>query len=201
MAVALGRRRPAGQPAGRGWLAVFLSLLRVGSTAFGGGSATILALRQLVLRRGWLTEQEFVDTVVLSRMTPGIAILAQVLLIGKRVCGIRGAIAALVGLMLPAVTITIGLARLYGLVSGSPVAAAPLRGVAGMAAGFAIALVLHLLRDTLARDRRFRGPLTFAVYLGAALLIGNPLVVLLAAIAAGAAVPALFDTRTPDDES
>lgn len=180
---------------------MFLELLRVGLTAFGGGSATILALRQMVLRRGWMTEQEFLDTIVLSRMTPGIAILAQVLLIGRRVCGISGAAAAVAGLMLPAVTITIGLARLYDLLSGSPVAAAPLRAIAGVAAGFAIALVLHLLRTTLARDRRIRGPLVFAGYLGAAVLVGNPVIVLLAAIAAGAALPALFDVGEPGDGS
>jgi chromate transport protein ChrA len=52
-------------------------MLKIGATAFGGGSATTVAMRRSALRRGWLTEDDFLDTVVLSRLTPGITILAQ----------------------------------------------------------------------------------------------------------------------------
>jgi chromate transporter len=180
---------------------------RIGATSFGGGSATIVAMRQLCLKRGWLTEDEFLDTVVLSRLTPGITILAQAILIGRAVAGVRGLVAALAGMMLPAVVITVVLAGVYTEVAQVPSAATPLRAVAGMAAGFAVALALQLLRDTLARSHRVRGPLMFVVYLGFALLVRNPVVVLVTAIVAGVAFPALFrgtgahkaDTEEPED--
>jgi chromate transporter len=188
------------------WPAVLFGFARIGATSFGGGSATVVAMRQLSLRRGWLTEDEFLDTVVLSRLTPGITILAQAILIGRSVAGLRGLFAALVGLMLPAVVITVTLAGVYDEVSKLPSAATPLRAVAGMAAGFALALAVQLLRDTLARSHRIRGPLMFAVYLGLALLINNPLVMLVIAIVAGVAFPAVFRGRgdgkaEPKDES
>src|SRR5215469_18312517 len=175
------------------WPAVFLGFARIGATSFGGGSATIVAMRQFSLKRGWLTEDEFLDTVVLSRLTPGITILGQAILIGRAVAGIRGLVAALLGLMLPAVVITVALATVYDEVSKLSGAATPLRAVAGMAAGFAIALALQLLRDTMVRMDRLRGPLMFAVYLGFALLIGNPILVLVAAIVLGVVFPALFE--------
>lgn len=175
------------------WPAVLLGFARIGATSFGGGSATVVAMRQLSLNRGWLTEDEFLDTVVLSRLTPGITILAQAILIGRAVAGIRGLIAALLGMMLPAVVITVALAAGYDALSTLPGAATPLRAVAGMAAGFAVALALQLLRDTMIRMDRLRGPLMFALYLGFALLIGNPLLVLIAAIILGILCPALFE--------
>jgi chromate transporter len=193
------RRRKVNEDAGRGGLAVFGCFVRIGATAFGGGSATIVAMRQAVTSRGWLSEQQFLDTVVLSRLTPGITILAQVLLIGKQVCGVRGMLAAALGMLAPSVTITLGLAELYDAVSGSAVAATPLRCVAGVAAGFALALAVALLRDTLKRSPVIRGPLTFAGFLALAVVVANPLLVLLAAIAAGVAVPAIFDTRMPSE--
>src|ERR1700759_783177 len=102
---------PDGQSrADRPWLAGFLGFARIGATSFGGGSATIVAMPQLSLNRGWLTEEEFPDTVVLSRLTPGITILAQAILIGRAVAGVRGLVAALLGMMLPAVVITVALA-------------------------------------------------------------------------------------------
>jgi len=193
------RRRKVNQDAGRGGLAVFSCFVRIGATAFGGGSATIVAMRQAVTSRGWLTEQQFLDTVVLSRLTPGITILAQVLLIGRQVCGVRGMLAAALGMLAPSVAITLGLAELYDAVSGSALATTPLRCVAGVAAGFAVALAVALLRDTLKRSPMIRGPLTFVAFLALALVVANPLLVLLAAIAAGVAVPAIFDTRKPSE--
>jgi chromate transporter len=201
MAGRLAGRRPALRLPGGGWFPVFLGFLKIGATSFGGGSATIVAMRQLALKRGWLTEQEFLDTVVLSRLTPGITILAQVLLIGKKVCGIRGMVAAVVGLMLPAISITIGLAQVYNVVSGSPSAATPLRCVAGVAAGFAVALALQLLRDTLRRSHLLLGPVMVLGYVGLTLLVNNPLIILVTAIAAGAALPSLFRSRAGADES
>jgi chromate transporter len=187
-------------PAGNRWSAVFGGFVRIGATAFGGGSATTVAIRDLVLRRQWLTEEEFLDTMVLSRLTPGISILAQAILIGRKVAGIAGQVAAVAGLMLPAVAITLVLAGVYHEVSTLPSAATPLRAVAGMAAGFAIALAVQLLRDTLKRTHQVRGPLLFAVYLGLAFLIDNPLVLLLIAIAAGVALPDVFRGRGDDRE-
>jgi chromate transporter len=178
---------------------VLLAFARIGATSFGGGSATTVAMREMVLRRGWLNEDEFLDTMVLSRLTPGITILAQALLIGRAVAGIRGLVAALAGLMLPSVVITITLAEVYHEVSGLPGAATPLRAVAGMAAGFAVALAVQLLRDTLKRTHVLRGPILFAVYLGLAFLIDNPLIMLVIAIGAGIAFPAVFSGGESDE--
>jgi chromate transporter len=200
-----GRSEPAEtalRDPGHGWLSVFVGFLVIGATSFGGGSATTVAMRQLALRRRWMTEDEFLDTVVLSRLTPGITILAQVLLIGKKVCGLRGMVAGAVGLMLPAITITIALARLYDAVSGSARAATPLRCVAGVAAGFAVALAWQLLRDTLARNHVWRGPLIFLSYLLLTFVIPNPVILLVVALVLGASVPRLFTARSEaEDES
>jgi chromate transporter len=179
---------------------VLWAFARIGATSFGGGSATTVAMREMALRRGWLNEDEFLDTMVLSRLTPGITILAQALLIGRTVAGIRGLVAALVGLMAPAVVITVTLAEVYHAVSGLPGAATPLRAVAGMAAGFAVALAVQLLRDTLKRTHVLRGPILFAVYLGLAFLVDNPLITLAIAITAGIAFPTLFAGPDKDDE-
>jgi hypothetical protein len=73
----LDRREPEAKPPDRSWYLVGWEMLKIGATAFGGGSATTVAMRRSALRRGWLTEDDFLDTVVLSRLTPGITILAQ----------------------------------------------------------------------------------------------------------------------------
>jgi chromate transporter len=184
---------------GHTWFQVLLGMLRIGATAFGGGSATIVAMRQLALRKQWLTEDEFLETVVLSRVTPGITILAQVILIGKKVNGPRGVLAGLVGMLLPSITITILLARLYVLVKDESWSAGPLDMVASVAAGFAVALALLLLKDTLVVDRHWRGPVGFLGYVALGALVPNPVWMLLAAVACGLLFPGLFVSNDTDD--
>ncbi|CAN5740015.1 hypothetical protein BH09ACT8_BH09ACT8_61280 [soil metagenome] len=180
---------------GHTWFQVFLGMLRIGATAFGGGSATIVAMRQLALRRHWLTEEEFLETVVLSRVTPGITILAQVILIGKKVDGVKGMIAGVIGMLIPSITITILLARLYVALQDKPWSEHPLTMVAAVAAGFAVALALLLLKDTMAADWNWRGPVGFVAYVAVGALIPNPVLMLAAAVIAGLLIPSLFVTK------
>ena len=157
-------------------------------------------MRNLSLDKGWLTDEEFLDTVVLSRVTPGITILAQVILIGRRVAGWRGAIAALVGILLPSITITIILARVYATVQDKPWSAHPLEMVAALAAGFAVALALLLLKDTLSVDRHWRGPVAFVAYVALGVLLPNPVLILAAAVIVGLIAPRLFVARDADED-
>lgn len=176
-------------------------MLRIGATAFGGGSATIVAMRQLALRKQWLTEDEFLETVVLSRVTPGITILAQVILIGRKVDGLRGIVAGVIGMLLPSIAITILLARLYVLVQDKPWSVGPLDMVAAVAAGFAVALALLLLKDTLIVDRHWRGPVGFLAYVAIGAAVPNPVLMLVAAVAAGLLFPRLFVSEEDDEDA
>jgi chromate transporter len=178
---------------------LFLEMARIGATSFGGGAATVLALRRLCLRRNWMTERDFADTVVLSRLTPGISILAQVLLIGRRVAGVRGAVAATAGMLLPALVITIALAKGYTAIRSAPAARMPLQLVSACAAGFAVAMAAQLLRDSIGGRRRWLPMGWFAVYLAFTLAVPNPLILLGLAVAVGVVVPAAF-ARSDDDE-
>ncbi|MBB5165607.1 chromate transporter [Mycobacterium sp. AZCC_0083] len=185
---------------GHEWPNVLLGFLRIGALAFGGGSATIVAMRELALRRRWLTDEEFLETVVLSRVTPGITILAQTILIGRKVDGVRGIVAAVVGMLLPSVTITILLARLYVSVRDQTWSQRPLEMIAALAAGFAVALALLLLKDTLSVDWHWRGPAGFLCYVALGAVAPNPLLLLVAAVAAGLLAPWCFVPRDAQEE-
>jgi chromate transporter len=151
---------------------------KIGTTSFGGGSATIAAIRQACIRHGWMSEQQFIEIVVLSRLTPGISILAQTLLIGRAVAGIAGMFAALIGLLTPSLIITVALAKLYQVINTLPSTATPLHAIVATAAGFAVAMTLQLSRDVF-RDRRVRATaIILIIYIALAFLIVNPLYVM-----------------------
>ena len=53
-------------------LRLFLSMLKIGCFAFGGGYAIIALLeREFVAKRGWIDHGEFMDVVAIAESTPG----------------------------------------------------------------------------------------------------------------------------------
>ncbi len=186
------------------WCQVLLGFGKIGLTAFGGGSATLIAMRRLCVNdKAWMTEEEYVDCFVLSRLSPGINILAQVILIGRRVSGWAGALGAVIGLMFPAVVITVILCRGYILVRSTPWSTGPLAGLSAAVAGFTIALTVDLARGAVRRETILIDILLLAAYGAVALSGVNPVLVILGSLAVGVGVPNLLvrrDTTDQDDE-
>ncbi|QKJ89226.1 hypothetical protein PMPD1_4327 [Paramixta manurensis] len=183
------------------WLRVMAVFARIGCTAFGGGSATVASMRQACLRHHWMNEQQFVSTLVLSRLTPGISILAQSLLIGRASAGVPGMFAALTGLLTPALAITFALTWLYQTIHNQPGVAGPLHAVVATAAGFTVALTLQLMRDVFRGQRIVVVSLVLIFYIALAFWVNNPLIVMGSAIITALLFPSLFEPAAPKPTS
>ena len=87
---------------------------RLGFTAFGGPAAHLAIMqRELVERRGWVTQQRFVDLIGLSSLLPGPSSTEVALGIGYERARWRGMFIAGLGFIGPAVLIVLVLAILY----------------------------------------------------------------------------------------
>ena len=53
------------------YLQLFISFFKIGLFGFGGGLAILSLIQHEVLVNAWMTEQEFVDIVAISQVTPG----------------------------------------------------------------------------------------------------------------------------------
>lgn len=88
--------------------------LRLGVTAFGGPVAHIAMMKQEVVnRRQWMGEQEFLDLVGATNLIPGPNSTELAIHIGKERAGWKGLVAAGACFILPAVFITLIFAWLY----------------------------------------------------------------------------------------
>jgi len=81
---------------------LFLFFLRVGSVLYGSGYVLLAFLRAgLVERAGWLTEAQLLDAVAVGQATPG-PVFTTATFVGYLLDGVGGALAATVGIFLPA---------------------------------------------------------------------------------------------------
>jgi len=121
---------------------------------FGGPAGQIALMhRELVGRRGWITEERFLHALNFCMLLPGPEAMQLAIYIGWLMHGTRGAIVAGLGFFLPAVALLLGLSWIY-VTFGN---AGP---VAGVLAGFKPVVVAIVLMALVTISRRaLKGPL------------------------------------------
>ena len=103
---------------------------RLGFVAFGGPAAHIAMMHdEVVTRRGWLSDQDFVDMVGATSLIPGPNSTEMTMHLGHRRAGWRGVIVAGAAFILPAAVIVTVLAVLYVEYGTTPNGEAILYGV------------------------------------------------------------------------
>ncbi|MDK1374625.1 MULTISPECIES: chromate transporter [unclassified Sinorhizobium] len=110
-------------------LALLASFLRLGASSFGGGMAG-WTHREIVERRGWLTDDEFLKTLTVAQVMPGANPVNLAVYIGLKLRGVAGACIALFGMVLPAFAVILAMSFIYQQLRSHPEAQAVLRGLA-----------------------------------------------------------------------
>lgn len=83
-------------------LQLFVSMLRIGCFAFGGGYAIIALLEnEFILKRKWIEHEEFMDIVAIAESTPGPIAINVATYIGYKLQGLFGAFVATAGICVP----------------------------------------------------------------------------------------------------
>jgi chromate transporter len=122
--------RPSPAPASGDLVALAVTFLRLGLTAFGGPAAHIALMEQeFVRRRGWLTAAEFLDLVGAASIIPGPSSTEVAIYIGYRRAGLRGLALAGSCFILPAALLVSGIAWTYVAFGRLPTAVGVLHGV------------------------------------------------------------------------
>lgn len=142
---------PAGRPTA---FALFRIFARIGLTSFGGGLSGWL-LRDFVQRRGWLSEEEFLNGLSISQALPGVNVKNMAIWIGYHLAGRAGAIAGFAGIIVPPAIFIILLGTLFTVLARYPLTHVGLAGAAAAAIGLSLSMAITAVR----RVRRGLPPL------------------------------------------
>jgi chromate transporter len=92
--------------------ALFWAFSRLALQGFGGVIA--VAQRELVERLGWMTREDFVESLAAAQVLPGPNVINLSLMIGDKFFGLRGAFVALAGMLCFPALIVLSLSALAG---------------------------------------------------------------------------------------
>ena len=90
----------------KGYLSLFLTMLKIGLFTFGGGYAMIALLEnEFVEKKKWLEKDEFLDVAAIAESTPGPIAINAATYIGYRNSGMIGSMIATLGICIPSFVI------------------------------------------------------------------------------------------------
>jgi chromate transporter len=127
---------------------IFAEFLKIGATSFGGAVPYLRAA--LVSERHWIDDKEFVEMLSISQSLPGLNATNMAILVGERLRGIMGSIAAILGICLPGGVLMYAVGIFYHQHGDHAWITAALKGVAAAAVGLILSTVVQLSKKALA---------------------------------------------------
>ena len=100
------------------YLQLFLSFLKIGLFGFGGGLAIFSLIQHEIEKYGWMTQEEFVDILAISQVTPGPIGINCATYVGYTATGnIWGSLLATTAIVIPSLVIMLSMCKVYFVIS------------------------------------------------------------------------------------
>lgn len=96
---------------------IFLELAKINAVTLGGGYVIVPIMANSFEKRGWIQEKEFYQTFSRAQVFPGPVALNTAFLVSYHLAGVSGAVAAVLGVVIPpffALILVGGLINAYG---------------------------------------------------------------------------------------
>ena len=173
---------------------IFTVFARIGAFTIGGGYAMIPLIEAEMRRKNWISEEDMPDIIVLAQSAPGILAVNMAIYSGYRLRGIKGALAASLGAVLPSFVIILLIAMLFSGIKDNPTVLKIFRGIRPVAVGLILVPAVNLARKGC---RKWWAWLVLAASLVAvAFLKISPIYIILVTIIAAVALSFAKEART-----
>src|SRR5690606_32338731 len=163
---------------------LFLVFFKIGAFTFGGGYAMIPIIRnEVVNKRLWLNDDEFMDMLAIAQSIPGPISLNTALFVGNKRLGFKGSLFSSAGIILPSFFVILLIALVFNQFKENPVVESIFKGIRPAVVALIAAPLLGLGRSAGVNWKNSWIPLSVA--LSVWLLKISPVYVILVAILLG----------------
>ncbi|TXK83719.1 chromate transporter [Paenibacillus sp. N3.4] len=131
-------------------LSIFWTFLQISPLTFGGGYAMIPAIeREVLTSKKWMSEEEMSEVLAIASAAPGGVGVNVSAMVGYRITGIWGAIAAVIGITLPTFFIVILLSIVYSYLQDYPKMQAIMKGIHAGIVGLIVAAAYRMAKSSI----------------------------------------------------
>ncbi len=129
---------------------LYLAFVKIGAFTFGGGLAMMpIMQRELIEKRGWITDEELIDYFAIGQSTPGIIAVNVATFVGYKRLGVFGGIIGTLGVVTPSWVIIMLLAGAISSVDKYPLAQKALKGINVAVAALLTSVIVKFSKKTI----------------------------------------------------
>ena len=129
-------------------LQLFLTFFKIGAFTLGGGYAMLTLVEKAVVdQKKWIPNDEFWDIIAVVQSLPGVFAVNTALYVGHRVAGTKGAFAAMLGAIIPSITIILLLATVFHEYREQPVVERIFKGIRPCVVALILAPSLRMIKS------------------------------------------------------
>lgn len=173
---------------------IFLVFAKIGAFTIGGGYAMIPLIRDEMVRRGWMTDEELPDIIALAQSAPGVLAVNMSVFAGYRLRGVKGSIAATLGATLPSFLIILAIAMVFSGYQDNPVVVRIFKGIRPVVVSL---IVVPMIRMAMKNNGTWWAwAITTGAMAGVAFLQISPIWILLVLLVTGTAVSIFKERRS-----
>lgn len=179
-------------------LQLFATFFKIGAFTLGGGYAMLSMVEKAVVdQKKWIDADEFWDMIAVIQSLPGVFAVNTALYVGHRINKTKGAVAAMLGAIIPSIVIILLLATVFREYRDQPVVERVFKGIRPCVVALILAPSLRMVKSAKLNWK------TAAIPLATIFLIWwckiSPAFVILAAIA-GSVIYAIYINRCAKKE-
>ena len=161
---------------------LFRTFFKIGIFTIGGGYVMLPLIRETVIKKeGWLSEERFLELLTVAQGAPGAMAINLSILIGLELSGLKGALVAMAGTILPSFVSIIMVASILTRFFAKPYIHAFFQGAIPAVAGIIAGTVWHLGKEGIKSLPAFFYALLILILL--IFLKLNPILVILTSLA------------------
>ena len=163
---------------------MFITFFKLGAFTLGGGYAMLpIIQKEVVKKKKWIGETEFLDMVAISQSAPGPLAVNISAFVGQKMKGLMGLITSTLGAILPSFIIIILVASVFLGIENSPVVQRVFQGIRPAVVALIAVPVISMGKTAKVNKKNFIIPLLAAVLV--AIFKITPIYVILGAAAIG----------------
>lgn len=167
-------------------LKLFMSMLYISAFTYGGGYVIVsLMKKKFVDELQWLTEEEMLDYTALAQSTPGAIAVNAAILVGTKIAGLGGMLIAVLGTIIPPITILSIISLAYEAFAENALVALVLRGMQAGVAAVILDVVCSLGAKVIKTRSRLNMVVMAIAFIAAMVFKVNVVLIILAAALAG----------------
>ncbi|MBO8467762.1 MAG: chromate transporter [Bacteroidetes bacterium] len=179
------------------YLQIFSTFAKIGAFTIGGGYAMIPLIKDEIIRKGWMNEEDFPDIIALSQSAPGLLAVNISIFVGYRLRGTMGSIVATCGSITPPFLIILIIAMAFTGFQDHPVVIRIFQGIRPVVVALIAVPMLQMARKS--NKTWWMWGMSIATILLVAFLNVSPIYILIVTIIVSYSLAKYRESRKRED--